>query len=159
MNADGSNVQQITDNPGFDGIPKWSPDGETIAFNSSRTGNPEVFIFDVKSQMETRLTTSDSADFIQDWQQNQLLIRSDRSGKSQIYVITLPEKQLNMIPTENAVTYARFAEAGKRIVFITKSDSGEAVFLMNADSSNLAQVTGFAMEKRYPLFIDREITW
>ena len=36
MEADGSNVQRLTNNPAYDQGPKWSPDGTKIAFSSSR---------------------------------------------------------------------------------------------------------------------------
>ena len=36
MNKDGSNPQNLTNNPGDDIAPKWSPDGSTIAFCSGR---------------------------------------------------------------------------------------------------------------------------
>lgn len=38
INADGSGLQRLTDNPGFDMSPDWSPDGERIAFVSERDG-------------------------------------------------------------------------------------------------------------------------
>ena len=36
MNADGTGVTRLTDNPADDGWPVWSPDGRTIAFSSQR---------------------------------------------------------------------------------------------------------------------------
>jgi len=36
VNADGSNLTQLTDSPGPDGWPAWSPDGTQIAFSSVR---------------------------------------------------------------------------------------------------------------------------
>jgi Tol biopolymer transport system component len=32
MNADGSGVTRLTNNPADDGVPSWSPDGRRIAF-------------------------------------------------------------------------------------------------------------------------------
>jgi len=39
MDADGKHMQRLTQSPGWDGSPKWSPDGRTIYFYSQRDGN------------------------------------------------------------------------------------------------------------------------
>src|SRR5690348_14138231 len=36
MNPDGTNIVRLTNNPGMDGFPIWSPDGTRIAFSSER---------------------------------------------------------------------------------------------------------------------------
>lgn len=36
MDRDGQNVRRLTETPGWDGSPKWSPDGQTIYFYSER---------------------------------------------------------------------------------------------------------------------------
>ena len=46
MNADGSNLVNISDDVGFEQLPTWSPDGERIAFASDRSGNFEVYLVD-----------------------------------------------------------------------------------------------------------------
>src|SRR5215208_3831615 len=44
MNADGSGVTRLTNDPARDIQPAWSPDGTKIAFVSIRDGNTEVYV-------------------------------------------------------------------------------------------------------------------
>ena len=44
MNADGTAVSRLTNNPAVDVFPAWSPNGERIAFTSDRGGYPDIFI-------------------------------------------------------------------------------------------------------------------
>jgi TolB protein len=57
MNADGSDQRNLTDDPGEDFDPDWSPDGKLIAFASDRTGEPEVYVMDPDGDNVRQLTT------------------------------------------------------------------------------------------------------
>ena len=44
MLPDGSDVVQLTDNPGDDRCPSWSPDAKSIAFVSTRDGATRLYV-------------------------------------------------------------------------------------------------------------------
>ena len=46
VNADGTDVRQLTDNDNQDFFPSWSPDGAAIVFSSDRNGAVELFLMD-----------------------------------------------------------------------------------------------------------------
>jgi len=46
MNADGSGLANLTNYPGVDAFPGWSPDGTKIVFSSRRTGGYRIHVMD-----------------------------------------------------------------------------------------------------------------
>jgi TolB protein len=46
MDADGKNIQRLTRSPGWDGSPRWSPDGRTIYFYSKRDHGFRIWAMD-----------------------------------------------------------------------------------------------------------------
>jgi dipeptidyl aminopeptidase/acylaminoacyl peptidase len=44
IDADGTDLRQLTSSPGHDFDPSWSPDGAQIAFRSERSGDTEIWL-------------------------------------------------------------------------------------------------------------------
>ena len=59
MNVDGTEVEQLTDDPGRDVEPDWSPDGSRIVFASDRGNDPEfsdIWVMNADGTGLTQLT-------------------------------------------------------------------------------------------------------
>lgn len=54
--AGGGQYRQLTREPGYDGHPRWSSDGKTIAFISSRSGSAQVWIMDADGANKRQVT-------------------------------------------------------------------------------------------------------
>ncbi len=57
INVDGSNLRQLTDNPGQDGLPAWSPDGRAIAYVSNQDNGWSVMVMAPDGGEKQRLFT------------------------------------------------------------------------------------------------------
>ena len=55
-------LTQLTSEPGYEGEPTFSPDGETIAYVSDRTGNFDVFLKQVSGGPDINVTNSPADD-------------------------------------------------------------------------------------------------
>jgi TolB protein len=69
MNADGTNVRQLTDNDIHDEGPSWSPDGRRIVFTSG-PGDLEgdIYVMDADGSNRLRIMDSPGRDESPDWQ-------------------------------------------------------------------------------------------
>jgi len=56
MNADGTRLTNLTNNPANDAMPTWSPDGKQIAFESSCDGRFAIYVMNADGTGVTRLT-------------------------------------------------------------------------------------------------------
>jgi COMPASS component SWD3 len=63
MDADGSNVRQLTDNAAYDSNPRWSPDGSLIVFSSdlAEAGHWEVYVMSADGSNMRRVTNTPSS--------------------------------------------------------------------------------------------------
>jgi dipeptidyl aminopeptidase/acylaminoacyl peptidase len=64
LDVDGSGEKRLTDTPGLDGFPSWSPDGEKIVFASDREGggNWDLYVMDSDGSDQRRLTDTPDHD-------------------------------------------------------------------------------------------------
>ena len=89
MDLDGSGRTQLTDDPGNDTHPTWSPDGSKIAFTSHRDGNAEIYLMDPDGSELMRLTRDPASDRLPLWYPfwNKILFTSDREGGIDVWIM------------------------------------------------------------------------
>ena len=98
MDADGSNLRNLTRNPAWDSRLAWSPDGRRIAFESDRDGNWEIYVMDANGENPQRRTkhsnNNDANDETPSWSPDGERIAFTSSGNrnkhdSNIYVMDI----------------------------------------------------------------------
>lgn len=65
--AGGGEARLLVSHPATEGRPVYSPDGQRLAFVSTRTGNGDVYVLDFASGDVARLTWDDAADQLDGW--------------------------------------------------------------------------------------------
>src|SRR5262249_7886288 len=75
-----SGLIRLTNNPAADEMPRWSPDGSKIAFQSNRDGKYEIYVMDVDGANVKRLTNNQANDTDPAWSPDgkKIAFQSDR---------------------------------------------------------------------------------
>ena len=108
---------QLTNDPGSDLDPVWSPDGSAIAFVSDRDGDFEIFVMRADGSGLQQLTNNQVDDVQPRWQPNGLNITfvSDINGQWDVYMVSADGaivRQLTNDPADERLPGADTGEAG-----------------------------------------------
>jgi tricorn protease len=80
----GKSVRRLTDFPGEELLPKFSPDGEQVAFTAEFAGNKDIYVISVHGGKPKRLTFHPAAEHVVDWHPDgkRIIFRSNGSSSS-----------------------------------------------------------------------------
>ncbi|NQU05800.1 MAG: PD40 domain-containing protein [Calditrichaeota bacterium] len=67
VSSEGGRAVRLTVNPAYEHTPRWSPDGEWIAFSADREGNDDIYIIPAAGGQSKQLTWHESRDMVCDW--------------------------------------------------------------------------------------------
>lgn len=85
----GGKPQPLTHDNFYKQSPAWSPDGKRIAFSSDKAGTADIYIYDLTSQTERRVTNlPDSAEFAPAWSPDGTKLAFNKQNDS-TYIIDL----------------------------------------------------------------------
>ncbi|MBN1164863.1 MAG: PD40 domain-containing protein, partial [Candidatus Krumholzibacteriota bacterium] len=82
--AEGKNARRVTIHEAYESVPRWSPDGEYIAFSSNRYGNDDVYIIPAQGGEPRRLTYHSAADGVTDWTERGGILFTTRRNYRQV---------------------------------------------------------------------------
>ena len=125
VDKNGGTAVQMTESPGEESWPKFSPAGDEIAYTASYDGNEDVYVMPVKGGIPDRLTFQSHSDRTVDWHPdgNRVLFASNRSsGMTRVRQFYLVDRTGGM-PEKLSVPYgelASFSADGSKLAYITK---------------------------------------
>ena len=147
INVDGSDERKLTDTPGLDGLPTWSPEGQRIAFVSDR-GAGEILLtsMDADGTQQQRLTnTPEEDEAVPAWSpdgEKIAYVTGFFGDNPSIWVMEADGSDHRRLVDGN---WPSWSPDGVRLAYTTFSD-GEKLAVMNADGSSQRELPGVAYE-------------
>jgi Tol biopolymer transport system component len=149
MDADGTDVQQVTNHPAVDEFPSWSPDGTRLAFDSTRSGNADIYTVSVAGGTPTRLTFDPATDAKPAWSPrgDEIAFQSDRTGNYELFLIPAAGGGLFQVTTTTAASIdlePAWSPHGTRLAFTSNRSGNYEIYVANPDGSGATPVTNQA---------------
>ena len=131
-----ANPTQVTSAIGVERNVVWSPDGLTIAFESSQAGNPDVWVTQVgSSQAVNRTADHEGSDRTPSWSPDgtQIAFSSSRDGGGIFLMSALGGSPRKVAPADGALTiYPQWSDDGSELAFLRESaDDDESIEIVS----------------------------
>lgn len=121
--ASGGHVKQLTTHPARDREPKFSPDGQELAFISDRTGSPQVFKMSLAGGPPSQLTWHTAGFSLHDWMPDgkTLLVSGQRDhfwrGAERFLLVNVQQRQPEQLVFDDYGQNGAISPDGTRLLF------------------------------------------
>ncbi|HLW51810.1 MAG TPA: protein kinase [Candidatus Angelobacter sp.] len=122
----------------------WSPDGKSIAFNSDRAGDMNIWLFSLTDSSSRQLTTGRGGDFQPNWSPDgkKIAFFSSGSGSPNIWEVEVATAMTRQLTANGGVNVNPFfSPDGTRLAFQSDQSGRLEVWVANADGSTPHRLT------------------
>ncbi len=136
---------QVSNKPGINGAPSFSPDGKQLALTlGGIDGNLDIHVLDLATRQTRRLTTHRAIDTESSWSPDgrYIYFTSDRSGGPQVYRVPAAGGTPERVTFEGSYNARpRLSEDGKRLAMVHLDRGNYRIAVMDIKSKELLIVS------------------
>lgn len=131
--------------------PRLSADGKQMLYQSNRTGKWQLFIMDLQTRKQTRITNDNYNNNLPDWSGDgkHIAFVSDRDGNEEIYLMSSDGSGMKRLTNSSGRDiHPYFSPNGRYLLFnSTRANSSLDIFRMELATGKTEQITNTANEE------------
>ncbi len=144
MDYDGFNPVLITGNRSINLSPRWSPDGNIIAYTSYRNNNPDLFVLDLRSGRRTPISKTPGLNVAPSWSPDGqwLVLAKSGGGGTNLYLMRPDGSGEKRLTFGSGISIsASFSPNGQQIAFVSDQGGSPQIYVMDVSGSNVQRLT------------------
>jgi Tol biopolymer transport system component len=157
MNADGSDIRNLSNNPASDNDPRYSADGSRITFVSNRDGNWEIYAMNSDGSGQTRLTFNPAVEAVPAFTADgRIVFVSDRDGNHELYVMDADGGNVQRLTSDPALDhFPAPAPHGDEVAFLSDRDGTFDIYVTTTRGGPARRVTDSPIADTWPIWSPR----
>lgn len=145
MDYDGANFQQMTFHHSIALLPKWSPDGKTLVFNSYRAQNPDAYLLDYPTAGLHTLSARQGLNTAPNWSPDgsAIALTISRGSDPELYLVDRSSGRIvrRLTYSPGVDTSPSFSPNGQQIAFISDRAGSPELYVMDNTGANTQRLT------------------
>ncbi len=144
INYDGSELKNVTNHQSILIAPRWSPDGNLIAFTSFKDGHPAVYIRNFKNGSERKVASFDGLNMCGAFSPDskKLLLTLSKDGNEEIYTLEIGNLKLKRLTNNYSIDVSPvWSPDGGKIAFVSNRAGSPQIYIMDSDGNNVRRIT------------------
>jgi TolB protein len=144
INYDASGMINLTNHRNIVMAPRWSPDGQYLAFTSYRGGRPEVYLRYLKTGKEKKVSSFNGLNLCGSFSPDsrKLLLTLSKDNNEEIYILDIDTMALKRLTHSYSIDVSpAWSPDGKKIAFVSNRSGSPQIFTMDTDGNNIKRIT------------------
>ncbi len=150
---------RLTEHPGADQWPAWSPTGAQILFSSQRDGGGDfdLWIFDLESGEFQQVTVDPANEMYGAWSPDgtQIAYQTNRDGDYELFIQDLDTGETTRLTDNDWADVWPAWSPAEALVYAADRDGDYEIYLYDFDSGYSYQLTDNADQDQYPVWVPR----
>ncbi len=141
---DGHNVRQLTFDKNIAQLPRWSPDGKKLLYNSYKDGGTHLYLRDMTSGSLRRISFREGLNIGAAWAPDgrHFALTLSPGGDPDIFLLNLEGKIVKQLTDHWGIDVSpTFSPDGKKIAFVSNRSGSPQIYVANLDEGTQERIT------------------